>query len=99
MEMIEFAVANGLFPLYLGVTPGEGKLLRRLLGEGFRHPLQAGEPLDELFFDIFSSADMHPGVFFAAPAGVCLLGTFELRDAASAGRPAADRRPPRPTSH
>ncbi|MBE0616866.1 MAG: hypothetical protein IH608_02910 [Proteobacteria bacterium] len=88
MDIIEFQVADGLFPLYRVVTPGESQMLRALLGEDFRFPLEDGEPLDDLLFDVLAAGGMRSGILFSPPPEARLLGTFELRDGFLAGAPA-----------
>lgn len=80
MDVIRFRPADGLFPLYRSLSPGETSMLRALLGEDFVFPLIDGEPMDELLFDVLAPAGMSAHFYFSRPAGARLLGTFELRD-------------------
>jgi len=80
MDVIRFFPAEGLFPLYRTLSPGESHMLRALLGEDFLYPLEDGEPMDELLFDVLAAAGMSAEYFFSCPEGAYLLGTFELRD-------------------
>lgn len=94
MDVVRFFPTEGLFPLYRTLSPGEGHILRALLGEDFLYPLVDGEPMDELLFDVLAPAGMSAQYFFSCPEGAHLLGTFELRDGrthAGAG-PGPDRR-------
>jgi len=99
MDIIEFTIADGLFPLYRALTPSESQLLRALLGEDFRFPLQDGEPLDELLFDVLAGGGMRTGVLFSLPPDARLLGTFELRDGAASPAAAGGQEPRGPTFH
>ncbi len=87
MDMVEFTVADGLFPMYRALTPSESQMLRALLGEDFRFPLEDGEPLDELLFDVLAAGGMRAGLLFSLPPDARVLGTFELRDGTARAAP------------
>ncbi len=80
MDVIRFRPADGLFPLYRTLAPGETRMLLALLGDDFVFPLVEGEPMDDLLFDVLAPAGMSAQFYFSCPEGAHLLGTFELRD-------------------
>ena len=98
MDVIRFFPAEGLFPLYRTLSPGESHMLRALLGEDFLFPLVDGEPMDELLFDVLAPAGMSAQFYFSCPDGARVLGTFELRDG-RAGAPTGAGPGPRARTH
>jgi hypothetical protein len=91
MEILEFLLGSEQLPVYRTVTPKESEVLRGLLGNDFHFPLEEGEPLDDLVFDVLAALAMRSDIFFALPPEADVLGTFELRDAALPAVPARSR--------
>jgi hypothetical protein len=93
MEVLEFLLGDEQFAVYRTVTPGESEVFRALLGSDFRFPLEEGEPLDDLVFDVLAVVAMRSDFYFTPPPHADVLGTFELRDTtlSVASKPAQTR--------
>ncbi len=92
MKLVRFLLGSEELPVYRTVTDQEDEVLKALLGGGFRFELVDGEPVDELLFDVLARISIVPDFYFAPPDGARVVGTFSLRDGATAA-PALDAWP------
>ena len=80
MQLVEILIGAERFPVYREIGRREEELLMAMLGRNFHFVLDAGEPMDELLFDVLATVGASAEFFFSPPENAAVFGTFELKD-------------------